>query len=271
MRVAILARSQGWPVLEAYYQAANLSLLEGLTPKPKADLLLGYLNLGRQLAIVGPQESAPSIFQRAIDNSDQLLGSSELSAAMRKQINSIRLVGLNELGWSLIVSQRYRDSITPLMQARDGWLMQRADPKKCDKTRKEDIELATTDQNLADANLAVGNFEDAYKYAHEAVKCRVELGSKHKILESEKSEGFALIYLGDEAAGKALLQKYNDSIRGIRDDDILPEGDKFISGAIIAGKFVPVSQFINSQDKYRSEAPSGLNNTPGLGREGGAP
>jgi hypothetical protein len=104
-------------------------------------------------------------------------------------------------------------------------------------------------QNLADVSLALGGYSDALEYAKQARQCRIQLGGKLKILESTKTEGYARIYNGDEGAGKALVQEYSDSIRQLFDDDHLPSGDPFFSGAIVNGEFIPLERYARAPEE----------------------
>ncbi len=115
--------------------------------------------------------------------------------------------------------------------------------------------MATVNQNLADVSLALGRFREASDYAHQARQCRMKLGLKFKVIESAKTEGYALFYSGNESAGKALLQEYSDSVRNLLDDDMLPVGDPFVSGAIVDGSFVPLEHFVTLHDKIVQLAP----------------
>ena len=253
MRLASLAKSQRWPVIEANYLASGLALMERIKSKPQDELLIGYLDLGRVLMTIGPRERAPSMYQRAIDIVDSLLASSVEASTQKMQIASMRLIGLNQLGWSLIANQRFDDAITPLKAAREGWVIQRGSRERCDNGQKADAELANTNQNLADASLAIGRFGEAFKYASEARQCRSQLGIAVKVLESTKTEGFALMYSGKQTDGKALLQTYSDGIRKLIDDETLPVGDQFISGAFVDHKFVSLEQFVHAIDKNHSD------------------
>jgi tetratricopeptide (TPR) repeat protein len=170
-------------------------------------------------------------------------------------LTEARLVLLNDLGWALLMAQKFSDAAAPLQAAREGRERLRAGRARCDKDQRDDVEFATVNQNLADVSLALGRFDEALRYAHQARQCRTELGRARKALESMKTEGYALIYRGDESAGKEFLQTYSDSIRRDRDDVILPAGDPFISGAIVAGKFVPLEQFVRLPDKYAEPKP----------------
>lgn len=243
-RVVALAGSQFWPVITTNYLGSQVALLEGITPKPGVDLMVGYFNLGRQLRFSGSAEQAPGMFQKGIDYADALLASTGTGEADKRGIAAMRLTLLNNLGYSLLSIRQFSNAVAPLESARAGRLEQHAGRTVCEKEHREDAELATVNQNLADVSLALGKFSEASRYAHEARQCRSELEMEYKALESAKTEGYGLIYSGKEDDGRALLQKYSTEIRRILDDDILPPNDPFISGAIVDGTFVPLEKFV---------------------------
>jgi hypothetical protein len=243
-RVIELAGSQFWPVITRNYLGSQVALLEGITPKPEAELMVGYFNLGRQLRFSGSAEQAPAMFQKGLDYADALLASPGRGEADKRAIAAVRLTLLNNLGYSLLSTRQFSNAVAPLELARAGRLQQRVGRTVCEKNHREDAELATVNQNLADVSLALGRFSDASGYAHEARQCRTELGMEYKALESSKTEGYGLIYSGKQDDGSALLRKYSAEIRRILDDDILPPNDPFISGAIVDGTFVPLEKFV---------------------------
>jgi hypothetical protein len=251
MRVAALADQNGWSLIEVNYLASQLVLLERIKPKPLENLMAGYFGLGRQLQFAGYAEAAPAMFQKAIDNADAALASNERSAADKKEIAGQRLRFLNDLGWSFLILRKFSDALVPLNIAREGRVAEYAGRAHCDKSHPLDIELATVNQNLADVSLALGKFSVAAGYARQARQCRIELDIKNKIIESTKTEGYALIYSGKQSEGMVLVKEYSAAIRQFLDDDVLPKGDPFISGAIVDGQFVPLEQFVQFPDKNR--------------------
>ena len=250
-RVAALADEENWPLIEVNYLASELALLERVKPRPLEELMAGYFGLGRQLRFAGAVEMAPAMFQRAIDNADAALSSNDTKATDKKQISKQRLKFLNDLGWSLLTVRKFPDAVVPLTAALEGRLAEHAGRTTCDKSRDDDVEFATVNQNLADVSLALGQFDKAADYAHQARKCRTELGLKYRATESTKTEGYALIYGGKRSEGIKLLEEYSAAIRDLLDDDMLPAGDPFMSGAIVAGSFVPIEEFVQRPDKNR--------------------
>lgn len=250
-RVAALADQENWPLIEVNYLASELALLERVKPKPLEDLMAGYFGLGRQLRFAGAVEMAPAMFQRAIDNADAALSSSDTKAADKTQISKQRLKFLNNLGWSLLTVRKFSEAMVPLTAALEGRLAEHAVGTTCDKSRYDDVEFATVNQNLADVSLALGQFDKAADYAHQARQCRTELGLKYRAIELTKTEGYALIYRGKRSEGIKLLDEYSAAIRDLLDDDMLPAGDPFMSGAIVAGSFVPLEEFVQRPDKNR--------------------
>ncbi len=249
LRAVLLTDTYNWPLLEVKYLTAQIALLERVTPRPLGALMNGYFALGRELQFVGLPDASPEAFQRAIDTAEAALGSKDASEADKAAIANLRLEYLNDLGWSLLIARKFPEALTPLNSARDGRIKERAQRTTCDRSHSEDAELATVNQNLADVSLALGRYADAANYAHQARQCRTELGRTDKIIESTKTEGYALIYSGDRDAGLALLRDYSSSIRRRLDDDQLPPGDPFISGAIVDGRFVPLEDFVQIPDK----------------------
>jgi tetratricopeptide (TPR) repeat protein len=202
--------------------------------------------------MIGSVSDATLSFRKAVTDADELLASPGLDQAERSRVTGIRLTLLNDVGWALLSSRQFSEALASLREAHDGRETQRAGRASCDKAHREDVELATVNQNLADVTLALGRFKEASDYARQARQCRTELGAglEWKVLESTKTQGYALIYSGEENAGKELLQAYSDAIRRMLDDDKLPLGDPFISGAIVDGRFVPLEQFVHLPDKY---------------------
>jgi len=241
MRVARLASSKRWPTIKMNYLASQMAAMEALEPKRHDRLLAGYHDLGNEMRVFGARDNAPIMFQRAITNADALLTDNAIDPTDKKRVAAARLVLLNNLGHALIVTEKFSDALAPLKLAREGRLAEHDGQKMCDRNRRGDAELATVNQNLADVALALGQFKEALDYARQARKCRMELDLKTKVIESTKTEGYALIYNGDQEAGKALLQKYVTAARQMFDTQILPD-NPFFNGAIVAGHFVALQQ-----------------------------
>jgi hypothetical protein len=154
----------------------------------------------------------------------------------------------NNLGWLLILDGRYAESLDVLEPIRILRESDRPLDAPCDSRKEKDVELATVYQNIADADLGLGLLQKAADAASFAEKCRTSKPrfrpnrKSVRALESGKTRGLALYYLGRKAEGLELLKKYVIGMSKELDDTILPAS---LMEGVVSGNRVSIRDLVN--------------------------
>jgi hypothetical protein len=105
----------------------------------------------------------------------------------------------------------------------------------CNANESSDRERGHMYQNLADAELGLGDAQAAVEDASVALECSIELGTANEVrpvrerppakewLDAAKTKGVALIEVGRKQDGQALLMQYLSRLTAELDDNDPPE------------------------------------------------
>ena len=242
-RIAGFAGRRKWTIIEARFIAHAISALKKMAPTPHGHLAQANYELGCLLmTLERPQESL-TLFLRAINEADKHLEKVErtqdASDDENEKLTSIRLSALNNFGYVKFRLGAYAEALAPLEAAYRGRLAERSGRSHSIEDKRADIEFATVNQNLADVCLALGRFEEALERARYARQCRIQLGDIRKSTESARTEGYALLYAGQEQAGRTLLERYASTMRALLDTK-----SERLAGAIVSHQYVLLEQFV---------------------------
>lgn len=239
-----LAQKNDWFLKKIEYQQLEIYSLEVRPNASPIDIAKGKIRLSKYL--LGFTASGSVDYDRAIrelHDSLDLLEKAALSLELsgrKEEISEMRMIALNQIGWTYLQAGKESDAIGPLLKSIAGRAKMMKGNHDCNT--ENDSQRAHTLHNLSDAYLSIGEFQLAHDYATEAFECREQMGEKFKAAELRKTIGFSLIELGEKDAGIEQLTRYVSEIKFYLDDEFLPEQ---ILVAKVGGKIVSIAKLID--------------------------
>jgi tetratricopeptide (TPR) repeat protein len=210
--------------------------------------------------------------QRAAYEEISLFDRQHMSESDKMELDRWRANIQNGLGWMYVKSGQQIKAVDVLEQARESDESRRSLEDRCKKGDLDDQRLGSVYQNLGDAYLAEGLYEDALRFAIVSQNCREVLAaqaSSHdqansanpvrskELLEAMKTRAFALHALGNEIEAREYAEKFVKGFAKILDDNVIPDeflvqivgGKEFALGAI-----VDIPRLLSDEKNARPEA-----------------
>jgi tetratricopeptide (TPR) repeat protein len=223
------------------------------------------------LVFIGDYESAVK-HQRAALEEISLFDPKALSETDRLELDAWKANIQNDLGWVYLKNNQSRDAIQPLEDARRSDESRSPPPERCKKADRDNQRLGSVYQNLADAYLAEGAYEDALKFAILSQVCRESLASlsptgddehrsvkRKELFEAMKTRAFVLFALGRVDEAREFARKFVKGFVELLDDKVFPD-DYLIQ--VVGGQPLSLNKIIDLAEATSEEDGGGLATPP---------
>ena len=205
-------RGFGYLGKEIFFKNAQISIMRKYTPSQYSVIINREEDLAHLLVFIEDYESAIKHQQAALEEVSSF-DPKALGADDRVELDAWKANIQNGLGWIYLKNNRSRDAIQPLEEARRSDEARGVPLQRCKKADRDNQRLGSVYQNLADAYLAEGTYQDALKFAILSQVCRESLASlesddddhksvmRKELLEAMKTRAFVLFALGRVGRG----------------------------------------------------------------------
>lgn len=239
-----------WPFEEIDYRVSEIGFLKQYYAQQYPVIANREIALGQMLPRWGQSSQALLVTQDALKQI-QTVDVSQAPTKDRRRWEEWQFKVQNDIGWLLINNGRF-DEAVPVLQS---VLQSRENGHRDSTPCKSDSEVLHVYQNIADAYLALGNWNEAIKFSRKAVSCVADSPDSKEWYDAAKTAGLALAGAGQTDEAKKILRDFVVKLAiGLDDNEIA----KVSLTATANGKQVSVNDVINVGEtiqKARQKSP----------------
>lgn len=244
-----LSSSFGWPFEEIDYRVAEVDFLKKHFPQQHPVIANREIALGQMLPRWGHPAHALLVTQDAL-REIQAIDLSQASLTDRRRMEEWQLKVQNDIGWLLIANGKFDQAVRILETVLHSMERPQSSSVQC----TSHSEILHVYQNIADAQLALGNWTEAVKFGKLAYSCALESPHSKVWYDAAKTLGLALYSAGQKEKAQKLLTDFVDRLAADLDDNHI---GRIGLVAIANGKRVSVKDVIDVDaaiHKARQEA-----------------
>jgi tetratricopeptide (TPR) repeat protein len=247
-------RRYGYIGKEIFFRGAQISAMRKYDSTQHSLIINREEAIANLLVFVGDYESAVK-HQRAALEEISLFDPKAMDETDRLGLEAWKANIQNGLGWVYLKNNQSRNAVQPLEDARQSDEARSHPPERCKKADRDNQRLGSVYQNLADAYLAEGAYQDALKFAILSQVCRESLASlspngdnehesvrRKELFEAMKTRAFVLFALGRVDEAREFARKFVKGFVKLLDYKVVPS-DYLVQ--VVGGQPISLSKIVD--------------------------